>query len=71
VVLLATSLALVSHALVYDVVLAAQLLLFVAAAVGVGIARYYVLVSWATLAALWNYVRRGVPATWDVAEGTR
>jgi cellulose synthase/poly-beta-1,6-N-acetylglucosamine synthase-like glycosyltransferase len=71
IVLLATSVALVTHALVYDVVLAAQLLLFVAAAVGVGIARYYVLVSWATLAALWNYVRRGVPATWDVAEGTR
>jgi hypothetical protein len=30
-----------------------------------------VLVSWATLVALSNYLRRGVPATWEVAEGTR
>ena len=71
VALLATSLALVTHGWVYDVVLAGQLLLFLAALVGVGIARYYVLVSWATLVALCNYLRRGVPATWEVAEGTR
>jgi cellulose synthase/poly-beta-1,6-N-acetylglucosamine synthase-like glycosyltransferase len=71
VVLLAASLALATHGLVYDVVLGAQLLLLAAAAAGVGIARYYVLVSWATLVALWNYLRRGVPATWDVPEGTR
>ena len=52
--------------------LAAQLaLLFAAALVGVGIARYYVLVTWATVVALWNYLRRGVPATWEAAEGTR
>jgi len=70
-VLLATSLALLTHGWVYDVVLAAQLVLFAAAAAGVGIARYYVLVSAATLVALWNYLRRGVPATWEVAEGTR
>ena len=37
----------------------------------VGVARYYVLVTWATLESLVNYVRRGVPATWDAAEGTR
>ena len=30
----------------------------------VGIARYYVLITWATVVALWNYLRRGVPATW-------
>ena len=24
-----------------------------------------------TVQALWNYVRRGVPATWEAAEGTR
>jgi cellulose synthase/poly-beta-1,6-N-acetylglucosamine synthase-like glycosyltransferase len=71
VVLLATSIALVTHGWVYDAVLGAQLLLFAAAAAGVGIARYYVLVTWATLVALWNYLRRGVPATWDAAEGTR
>ena len=71
VVLLATSLALIPHGWVYDVALGLQLGLFAAAAVGVGIARYYVLVSWATLVALWNYLRRGVPATWEAAEGTR
>jgi cellulose synthase/poly-beta-1,6-N-acetylglucosamine synthase-like glycosyltransferase len=67
VVLLATSLALVAHGWVYDVVLAGQLVLLLAAAAGVGIARYYALVSWATLVALWNYLRRGVPATWQPA----
>jgi hypothetical protein len=67
VVLLATSLALVTQGVIYDIVVAAQLLLLAAAGVGVGIARYYVLVSWATLVALWNYLRRGVPATWQPA----
>ena len=70
-VLLATSLALVGEGLVYQVVLAGQLVLLAAAAVGVGIARYYALVTWATVVALWNYLRRGVPATWEAAEGTR
>jgi cellulose synthase/poly-beta-1,6-N-acetylglucosamine synthase-like glycosyltransferase len=70
-VLLATSLALVTQGWVYDLVLAAQVGLLLAAAVGVGIARYYVLVTWATVVALWNYLRRGVPATWEAAEGTR
>jgi cellulose synthase/poly-beta-1,6-N-acetylglucosamine synthase-like glycosyltransferase len=70
-VLLGTSIALAGQGLIYQVVLAAQLLLLAAAAVGVGIARYYVLVTWATVQALWNYLRRGVPATWDAAEGTR
>ena len=70
-VLLATSIALVTHGWVYDVVLAAQLALLAAAAAGVGIARYYVLVSCATVVSLWNYLRRGVPATWEAAEGTR
>ncbi len=51
--------------------LGAQLGLLGAAALGVGIARYYTLVTWATLVALWNYLRRGVPATWEAAEGTR
>ena len=70
-VLLATSIVLATHGVVYLVVLAAQVILLLAALAGVGIARYYVLVTWATLVALWNYLRRGVPATWDVAEGTR
>jgi cellulose synthase/poly-beta-1,6-N-acetylglucosamine synthase-like glycosyltransferase len=66
-VLLVTSLALVTHGWVYGTVLMVQLLLFAAAAAGVGIARYYVLVSWATLVALVNYARRGVPAIWQPA----
>ena len=64
-VLLGTSLALVAHGWVYDVVLGAQLGLLAAAAVGVGIARYYVLITLATVVSLWNYVRRGVPANWE------
>src|SRR6185312_7384590 len=71
VVLLASSIALFSSGWIYDVALGCQLALLLAAFAGVGIARYYVLVSWATLVALWNYVRRGVPATWEAAEGTR
>jgi hypothetical protein len=61
----------VREGLVYQVVLAGQLLLLAAAALGVGLARYYVLVTWATVVSLWNYLRRGVPATWEAAEGTR
>jgi cellulose synthase/poly-beta-1,6-N-acetylglucosamine synthase-like glycosyltransferase len=68
-VLLATSLALVGEGVVYQVVLAAQLALLAAAAAGIGIARYYVLVTWATVVALWNYLRRGVPAVWEPARG--
>jgi cellulose synthase/poly-beta-1,6-N-acetylglucosamine synthase-like glycosyltransferase len=70
-VLLASSFALVREGLLYDAALASQLALLAAAAAGVGIARYYVLVAWATVVSLWNYVRRGVPATWQPAEGTR
>ena len=70
-VLLAANVALLAEGFVYWVALAAQLLLLAAAAAGVGIARYYVLVTWATVVSLWNYLRRGVPATWEAAEGTR
>jgi cellulose synthase/poly-beta-1,6-N-acetylglucosamine synthase-like glycosyltransferase len=70
-VLLATSLLLVGEGRVYQGVLGAQFLFGAAALAGVGIARYYVLVTWATVVALWNYLRRGVPATWEAAEGTR
>ena len=55
----------------YALVLLGQLVLLAAFAAGVPIARYYTYVTWATLQALWNYLRRGVPATWDAAEGTR
>jgi cellulose synthase/poly-beta-1,6-N-acetylglucosamine synthase-like glycosyltransferase len=69
--LLATSIALLGHGTVYAVVLGLQLGVLVAALLGVGLARYYVLVTWATVQALFNYLRHGVPATWDPAEGTR
>jgi cellulose synthase/poly-beta-1,6-N-acetylglucosamine synthase-like glycosyltransferase len=68
---LATNVALLGRGTLYAVTLGLQLGLLAAALVGVGIARYYVLVSWATLVALWNYLRRGVPTTWEAAEGTR
>ncbi len=71
--LLATSVVLVAAGAgwIYDVALGLQLGLLAAAVVGVGIARYYVLVSWATVVALWNAVRAGVPPVWEKAEGTR
>ena len=61
---LGTSIALLGHGWIYAVGLGLQLGLLAAAAVGVGIARYYVLITWATVVSLWNYLRRGVPATW-------
>ena len=70
-VLLATSVALLGHGTTYAVILGLQLGVALAALLGVGLPRYYVLVTWATVAALWGYLRRGVPSTWDPAEGTR
>ena len=55
----------------YALALLGQLAVLAAFAAGVPIARYYVYVTWATVQALWNYLRRGVPATWEAAEGTR
>jgi cellulose synthase/poly-beta-1,6-N-acetylglucosamine synthase-like glycosyltransferase len=63
-ILLTSSIALLGHGTVYAVLLGLQLGLLAAALAGVGIARYYVLITWATVVALWNYLRRGVPATW-------
>ena len=56
---------------VYLIVLAIQLGGILAALLGLSLPRYYLLVTWATLVSLWNYLRRGVPATWEAAEGTR
>ena len=78
-ILLGTSIALVRSGLVYELVLAAQIALFVLAAAGrlrvpipgAGVAYYYVLVTWATVAALFRYVRFGVPPVWEKVEGTR
>jgi cellulose synthase/poly-beta-1,6-N-acetylglucosamine synthase-like glycosyltransferase len=63
-ILLASSIALLGHGSVYAVFLGLQLGLLGAALAGVGLARYYVLITWATVVALWNYLRHGVPATW-------
>ena len=79
VILLVTSLALVGSGLVYELVLAAQVALLVLAAAGRlripipggPVAYYYVLVTWATVAALFRYVRSGVPPVWEKVEGTR
>jgi hypothetical protein len=78
-VLLGTSLALLREGLVYQVVLGVQvagLLLALAGRLrlpvpGAAIAYYYVLVTWATVRALARYLRFGVPAVWEKAEGTR
>ena len=57
--------------IVYDVALGLQIAFLVLAAARRGLPRYYTLVTWATVVSLWNYLRRGVPATWDAPEGTR
>ena len=51
--------------------LAGQVAFLVVAAARPGLPRYYTLVTWATVVALANYLRRGVPAVWGKAEGTR
>jgi hypothetical protein len=66
-VLLATSVVLAPAGWPYALALLAQLALLAAFAARVPLARYYVYVTWATAQALWNYVRRGVPAAWDPA----
>jgi cellulose synthase/poly-beta-1,6-N-acetylglucosamine synthase-like glycosyltransferase len=70
-ILLGASIALVGEGLVYQVALGVQLGVLLAAAFGVGIARYYVLVTWATVVSLVRYLRFGVPAVWAKADGTR
>ncbi len=77
-VALGTNLALLGHGSIYVVTLAAQLTLLAAAALApvvqlrvFQIARYYVAVTAASAAGLWDYLRRGVPRTWEKAEGTR
>jgi cellulose synthase/poly-beta-1,6-N-acetylglucosamine synthase-like glycosyltransferase len=79
VVLLASSIALASHGLAYQVVLGGQLAWLALAALGrlrvpvpgAGIAYYYFLVTWATIAALVSYLRFGVSPHWERAEGVR
>jgi cellulose synthase/poly-beta-1,6-N-acetylglucosamine synthase-like glycosyltransferase len=79
VVLLITSLALAGSGLLYVLALAGQIAWFVLAAAGrlrlpvpaAGLAYYYLLVTWSTLAGLARYLRVGVPVVWEKAQGTR
>jgi cellulose synthase/poly-beta-1,6-N-acetylglucosamine synthase-like glycosyltransferase len=71
VALLGSSAALAPRGRLYALALAGQLGLLAAAAARAGLARYYVLVTWATVEALAGYLRHGVPAVWEKAEGTR
>ena len=73
-----TNVALVGQGAIYVVTLAAQAGLLAAAALGMvlparplRIAHYYVAVTAASAVGLWDYLRRGVPSTWEKAEGTR
>ncbi len=70
-VLAGTNVALMTAGPVYALILVGQLTLLAAFAAGLSIARYYLYVTWATVQALLNYLRRGVPATWEAPEGTR
>ncbi len=70
----ASNLALVRHASVYRAALLAQLALAGAALWGRGplrVARYYALVTASPALGLWDWLRKGTPAGWDQAEGTR
>ena len=69
--LLGANAALVAAGPVYVVALAGQAAFVLVAVARPGLPRYYALVTWATVVSLWNYLRRGVPATWEAAEGTR
>jgi cellulose synthase/poly-beta-1,6-N-acetylglucosamine synthase-like glycosyltransferase len=77
--LLVTSVALVGEGWVYRAALVVQLAWLALAAAGrlrlpipgAGLAYYYLLVTWATLAGLARYLRFGPPLLWERIEGTR
>jgi len=77
-VALGTSIALLGHGWVYAVAAGLQLALLLAALLAplaparpLLIARYYVITTAALAAGLWDWLRRGAPATWEPIEGTR
>jgi cellulose synthase/poly-beta-1,6-N-acetylglucosamine synthase-like glycosyltransferase len=69
--LLGSSAALATSGRFYAAALGAQAGFLAIAAAGLRLPRYYVLVTWATVVALARYLRFGVPAVWEKAEGTR
>ena len=79
VVLLLSSALLVGEGWVYRVVLALQVLWLLLAGLGrlrvpipgAGLAYYYLVVTWATVAGLVSYLRSGPPLLWERIEGTR
>jgi cellulose synthase/poly-beta-1,6-N-acetylglucosamine synthase-like glycosyltransferase len=80
IVLLVTSALLATQGWIYAAVLAAQMAGLAMAALSIvtggrfrplRVLHYYLLVTLATVIALTGYLRRGVPATWDKAAGSR
>jgi hypothetical protein len=69
--LLGSSVALAPRGRQYALAMAGQVGFLGLAAARPGLPRYYTLVTWATVEALAGYLRRGVPAVWEKAEGTR
>jgi len=70
-VLLGSSLVLARRGGIYRTALLGQLAFLGVAVARPGLPRYYTLVTWATAKSLRNYLRSGVPAVWEKAEGTR
>jgi len=78
-ILLGASVPLARRGAVYRAALAGQVGLLMLAALGrlrvrmpaAALTYYYALVTWATVVSLRNYLRHGVPAVWEKAEGTR
>jgi cellulose synthase/poly-beta-1,6-N-acetylglucosamine synthase-like glycosyltransferase len=77
-ILFAANLALLGEGAIYVATLALQLALLAAAGLAgiwparlLRVARYYVAVTAASAAGLWDLLRQGVPTTWEKAEGTR
>jgi cellulose synthase/poly-beta-1,6-N-acetylglucosamine synthase-like glycosyltransferase len=75
---IAANLVLLGRGWAYDVTLAAQVALLVAALLAgplpiapFRLARYYVLTTASIAAGLWDRARRGAPGAWEKAEGTR
>lgn len=79
VLLLVTNAALVGEGWFYELTMALQLIWLLLAGAGrlrlpipgAGLAYYYFVVTWATLAGLARYVRFGPPLLWERIEGTR
>ncbi len=75
---LGTSIALLGQRWVYLVAVVVQLVVLLAALLApvlpvrpLLVARYYVLTTASLAAGLWDWLRRGTPAGWEPAEGTR